>query len=131
MDGAHERARSLGRLGNRLVSRRSLNPVASTMEVAKVGFLGIRLFARDRIVLSGSSSRGPLQIAIFPGGRSTRGDDMRKTWQALAEVGVRASSPAPEQHRGAPPEEPRAVQLLAAPGRLTPDRAVSEGVGPR
>lgn len=108
-----------GRLGKLLVPGLSLEPTQSTMEVSEIGWLGTMLFARQCLVLSGPSPRGPLQMAIAMApahGRGAPQPVLLDAWRVLLNVGVRAISEPPDSvpfpqtsARGAPtPSKERA-----------------------
>jgi len=68
-----------------------MTPSECSMEVARIGWLGSPLFARDAIVITARRGGGrDAAIAVRP-----KDDDLRRLWRALREAGVIATSEAP------------------------------------
>ena len=88
----------LGTVGDLLATGYTFDPKTTTMVVVRIGWLGTSIFARECILLSGPSPRGPLQAAVRPVGDQSPLDQrhgLREIWDALLSVGVRATSPFP------------------------------------
>jgi hypothetical protein len=85
-----------GRLGRLLVPGLVLDPRSSTMSAAKVGFLGLPIGDHERVVLSGPSPRGPLQMAVSPRSSGPALDELTRLWTALLAVGVQPTSDMPQ-----------------------------------
>lgn len=81
-------------LGKYLTPGLALDPRRSTMALAKAGLYRRRPNAPERIVITGSSPRGPLQLAVLAP-RGVRDRQMSDMWRALASVGVTATSSPP------------------------------------
>lgn len=84
-----------GALGKHLVPGLVIDPQKATMSAAKVGFLGLPFGARQRLVLSGDSPRGPLQMAVLPRSDNPPRSNLTSLWTALLAVGVEARSEMP------------------------------------